>query len=321
MSKLIAVFVIIVKILRIQGVLRFFLRRKGQPVVVCFHELNRSSFSVQLDAILKIYSPLKLKQLLEGNFSGSLDKSKMPSVAFTLDDCLERDMEVSVMEFGKRQLHCTYFLPLNYSESQKAMWPNKLRDLFDKTTLKLQWLDSKTLEFNSEFEKQTFVEGLIVQYLYSEQSTEEVESEVDYLIEINNIKLDPKHRVIGRETVEGLLSRYPESVDFQSHTMSHLKLSQSTDAKIDQEFEQSSEILSKWTQRDQYSICYPYGSQWHIGEHWNNAKEFFSFGFSLESRTLSKRTNRLNIPRVGLYPSDDETRVLLKLLQASLKRE
>lgn len=289
----------------------------SKDVVICFHELDDDRFRCQLDVLLKIYSAKPLKDLLDRSFGVQSKKNGLPAISFTLDDCLTNDVNISITEFTRRDIHCTYFVPVNYAINSELMWPQKLKYLFNECALSLVWIDKKVLTFNSEEEKSAFLSKSIANYTFSNQATDVIEDEVSNLLIINGVVLRNENGVVGEESIRDLTTKYPKVVDFQSHTMSHLKMSRASGEELAYEFSRSKEILKQWSGNEQYAICYPYGSNWHIGNGWKMAVDDYDYGFTLLSGTVSKNVNPLLIPRVGLYNIDSQARVLLKLLQAN----
>lgn len=285
--------------LRVDYILLLFIKAFPHKAIFCFHELEKNRFEEQLDILQKIYEPLTLTSQLSLNF-GELKRDRS-TMALTLDDCLRRDMLVAQEVLKERNLPCTFFLPTNYASMGQAMWPNKLRQLY------------------SVFPDKGSPDERIVTYLYDQQQTKTIEKEVDLEIEEADLNVNQNLEVLSWEEVKRIREDEPKLFSFQSHTSSHPKLSLLNKEELQEEFGESKSALLGHLDENQDVICYPYGSEWHIGDSYKVAASYYKFGLALIPGLLNKSTNPMYLPRIAFYPVDSRIRVLLKISMTIFK--
>jgi peptidoglycan/xylan/chitin deacetylase (PgdA/CDA1 family) len=222
-------------------------------------------------------------------------------MALTLDDCLRRDMLVAKEVLKERRLPCTFFIPTNYASKGRAMWPNKLRQLY------------------SVFPEKGNPDERIVTYLYNQQQTKEIEKEVDLEIGEADLNVNQNLEVLSWEEVKRIREDEPNLFSFQSHTASHPKLSLLNKEELQEEFGESKSALLGQIDENQDVICYPYGSEWHIGDSYKVAASYYKFGLALIPGLLNQSSNPMYIPRIAFYPVDSRIRVLLKISMTIFK--
>ena len=285
--------------LRLDYLLLLFIRAIPHKAIFCFHELEKNRFEGQLDILQKIYEPLTLTSQLSLNF-GELKRDRS-TMALTLDDCLRRDMLVAQEVLKERNLPCTFFLPTNYASMGQAMWPNKLRQLY------------------SVFPDKGSPDERIVTYLYDQQQTKTIEKEVNLEIEEADLNVNQNLEVLSWEEVKRIREDEPNLFSFQSHTASHPKLSLLNKEQLQEEFGESKSTLLGHLDENQDVICYPYGSEWHIGDSYKVAASYYNFGLALIPGLLNKNSNPMYLPRIAFYPVDSRIRVLLKISMTIFK--
>lgn len=293
------------------------LRKVSPDLIFCFHEVQEARLNAQIKYLKRIYVPQALGYVLERRFGKGTGVLKAPNMAFTLDDCLKRDMNIALPLFARENTPCTFFVPTNYADGAKPMWPNKLRVLCAQSDYSLALPEGEKI-FGSVSDKEIFFDQRITKYLYSPQTTSEIEEEVDNLLVMNKVMVPAELRVISAPEILVFQKKFPGIADFQSHTMSHLKLSISDPDIVEKEFVGSKTYLNDLTCQSQDVVCYPYGSAWHIGNTYLIAKKHYRYGLTLIKGVLMKGIDPHFIPRIALYHKDDELRVALKILTAIL---
>lgn len=306
------------------GIFKFFnhvMIIRNQHVVLCYHRIQSNNLEAHLSFLTENFEPVNLKTFLERIYpiDTAIAKNKSIMIAFTMDDCYSNDFHNAVTMFSKYKVHCTFFVPTFYSKHKKSMWPMRLIQFFESINAPATILDfNKELVMLKNRKAINSYSNLMIQELQNgNRQTLEIEEMVDDFFLRNN-HADISDAVIGRETMK--IHNGNKYVSFQSHTVTHPKLNMSNRGEIMTEFNESKNYLkSVLPYEDQYIICYPYGSRYHIGESYKFSEANFKYGVTLEKGIVSKRNNKYLIPRIALFDHDTPQRIKLKILLCQIK--
>jgi peptidoglycan/xylan/chitin deacetylase (PgdA/CDA1 family) len=290
---------------------------KYRPIVICYHRISQDKLEEHLSWFKKEYSVFRLNYLLDKYFSSECKEDcTYNCLAITMDDCYESDFKNMLNATVHEQLNCTYFLPVTYAQSNKSFWSLRLIQSFNNivSPLSIAMLNGERIEILNELQKQEFVKGFIIKLQNNNLQTDEVENVVTDFLRINNIS-DRAEKIINMNEVKE--SRDNELVCFQSHTLTHPKLYLCSDEELKIEFNDSKQALSQFSfSYSQDVICYPYGSLAHIGNSYKLAANTYKFGVTLMPGVINSETNKLLIPRIGIYERDTIYSIELKFLKA-----
>ncbi len=316
---------LIYNILKLTGILWFFNRlmaQKEQRVVLCYHRISEMKFDHQISFLKEKFDIVPLNSLLTATFNSHKSpqpQSTKPLLSLTMDDCYGKDFHQSFTVCQKHQVHCTYFVPTKYAEHQVSLWSLRLIDILKKLDLPCSITDFEGIEitFNEEQNKKAFELKWISKFLNNKQQTSEIEALFDEFFTVNNFK-DQADAVIGNEII--VLNSDNKFTSFQSHTVSHPKLYLCSPTKLKHEFEDSKIYLSKLAlNENQYVICYPYGSFVHIGDSFKEASNFYEYGVTLQSGLVNRYSDRMLVPRIGIYEHDTYQSICVKVVFAQLQ--
>lgn len=290
-----------------------------KPIVICYHRISKEKIQEHLSWFKQNYSLMQLNDLLDKSINSKQKKKyDFPALSITMDDCYENDFTNMINTTLKEQVHCTYFVPLSYVQENKSFW--SLRIIHSINNLILPYMlildngESKVL--NNEFQKQEFIKEFIFELQENNIQTIEIENKVSNFLKKNEF-VDKADKIINLNTIKEH-GKNP-FVCFQSHTLTHPKLYLCNEEELENEFIGSKQALNQFDfGYKQETICYPYGSYKLIGNSYKMAGNTYNYGLTLVPGVVIENTNRLLIPRIGIYENDTIYSIELKFLKAQL---
>lgn len=313
------IYIIIWSFLEFTSISTFFwkiLAHFSSPLIICYHRISEDKLVNQIQLINKFFNLSELDSLLQNAFGG-LKLNKRSLVSITMDDCYRSDFLIAYKVFDNLKIPCTFFIPTGYSKNNDTLWAKKLINLFEHIDNCLINEFGKTIYFKNIKEKKKYFDLLMNKYLWNNLQTNLLDIEVDKICKLNNYKISHDDIVISLEEIK----KYSMSnlFNFQSHTVSHPKLSICSEQKLMEEFEGAKKYLFKASNNIQNIICYPYGSARHISSSFNIAENYYDYGLSLEMGTVNAKKSKMMIPRIGLYEKDTSASIFAKFLFAQFK--
>jgi peptidoglycan/xylan/chitin deacetylase (PgdA/CDA1 family) len=316
---------LIYTLLKFSGILWLFNRlmiRNEQRVILCYHRISEKKFEQHIRFLKEKFDIVPLHSLLSATFSTHKTPqlhSTKALLALTMDDCYGKEFHQAFTVCQKHQAHCTYFVPTYYAEKQVSLWSLRLIDMLRKLELPSTITDFECVQvtFNHEQDKRAFELKWISKFLNNKQQTSEIEALFDKFFTVNNFK-DQADAVIGNEII--VLNSDNKFTSLQSHTVSHPKLYLCSPTQLKHEFEDSKLYLSKLAlNENQYVICYPYGSSVHIGDSFKEASNFYEYGVTFQSGVVNRYSDRMLVPRIGIYEHDTYQSICVKVIFAQLQ--
>jgi len=288
----------------------------SSPLIICYHRISEDKLVIQMQLINKFFNLSKLDSLLQNAFGG-LKLNKRSLVSITMDDCYRSDFLIAYKVFNKLKIPCTFFIPTGYSKNNDTLWAKKLIKLFDHIDNYLINEFEETIYFKNSEEKKKHFDLLMDKYLWNNLQTNLIDIEIDKICKFNNYKISDDDIVISFEEIK----KYSKSnlFNFQSHTVSHPKLSICCEQELVEEFEGAKKYLFKSSNNIQNIICYPYGSARHISSSFNFAENYYDYGLTLEIGTVNAKKPKMMIPRIALYEKDTSASIFAKFLFAQFK--
>ncbi len=294
----------------------FLLAIFSKPVIFCYHRISEEKLESHIKLLRSKFVLTSLYSLLDEIYKDKNNHIR-GKIAFTMDDCYSNNFFIATKVFSKFKIPCTFFVPTDYSRKSKTLWAKKLINLFNQINEKMKITINESIFFESSVNKEFFLEKLMNKYLWNDMQSAEIEVEVDALCEINSCKKYNDDLIISKEEIKNYL-KY-DMFNFQSHTSSHPKLLFCSDEEIIKEFLESKNYLYEITGLEQNIICYPYGSEWHIGESYKIAENYYDYGLTLKLGCLDIKQNKMMIPRVPLYEKDTSASIFGKILLSQFK--
>lgn len=290
------------------------LKITNKPVVLCYHRITKQKFDAQVSFLKKLGVIKPFKKLV----NDSIKAKPSFSIALTMDDCYSQEFNNAYDVCQKQQVHCTYFLPTSYSANHKSLWSLRLINFLNQLSLPatIKGLDGKEVTFNTEQDKHQYELHWVKEFLNNDTQTKEIEGQFDTFFEVNKSQ-DTADVVMSKEQLQSITSNQYTSL--QSHTVTHPKLFLQSTSERNNEFETSKKYLQDITTEEQHTVCYPYGSAKLIGDSYKQAKEYYTYGVTLQAGCVKKDTNPMLIPRIGIYEHDTSFRILLKILNSQFK--
>ena len=310
--------------LKLTGILWLFNRlmtRNEHRLILCYHRISELKFDQHIISLKEKFDIVPLHSLLSATFithKTPQPHSTRPLLALTMDDCYSKEFNQAFTVCQKHQVHCTYFVPLAYVQENKSFWSlriiHSINNLILPNMLTLDNGESKVL--NNESQKQQFIKEFIFELQENNIQTIEIENKVSNFLKRNELD-DKADKIININAIKE--NEKNPLVSFQSHTLTHPKLYLCNEEELENEFIGSKQALNKFDfGYKQETICYPYGSHKLIGNSYKMAGNTYNFGVTLVPGVINKDTNRLLIPRIGIYENDTIYSIELKFLKAQL---
>lgn len=300
---------------KISNLLWKFLAKFSSPVVICYHRISEERLVKQLEILRRFFKIGDLNSLLDDIFVKN-KKIISHKIAITMDDCYRSDFLIAAKVFDKTYTPCTFFIPTSYSQKRIVLWAKKLIFLSEFIDDIYIDIEGNQIVFKDKLEKKMFFDGLMNFYLWNDMQTKDIEEEVDRICFKNKFNIPKEDIIIGVDDIKNYAVN--NLFNFQSHTKSHPKLILCNEDELIDEFKSSKYFLRDIVKIPQNIICYPYGSKWHISESYQIAKRYFDYGLSLELGSLSKKENRMMIPRLPLYEKDTAASIFLKIVLSQI---
>lgn len=290
------------------------LGRIFRPMVLCYHQISEERLRSHVRFLKRFFEVVPLNVLLKTVFEEG--KTGNGLVALTMDDCYETDFANAAAVCQSEKVHCTFFLPVNYSLGNKGFWPQRLKNLFDQLGQSYINEGGTSIRFSQAADKAVLIKDYFFNYNQNDLQTTDIEAMVDRLYAINSVAEAKSNPVISMEKALGSQGLY---ISFESHSLTHPKLFLCKDQETDHELAASKAAFKTYLNHESNSFCYPYGSMKHIGNSWKMVGKHYKYGFTLERGTVQKSTNPLLIPRVDFYEHDNLLKMAAKLVQAKFK--
>ena len=102
---------------------------------------------------------------------------------------------------------------------------------------------------------------------------------------------------------------------FQSHTMSHKKLTELSDEKLKNQLEESKKRIEDITHQDVFALAFPYGK--YNDNVLKEVKKYYSMSFTVNYGYLVETSDNYEIPRIGIGPNDTISVFKKKLTEAN----
>ncbi len=315
----------IYSVLKFTGLLWFFNSRMligKQQFVLCYHRISEQKFSQHISYLKAHFNILPLKSLLNLVFkSGDKLKgnSNKPFLALTMDDCYSKEFQNAFIVCQSHHVHCTYFVPTHYTENQLSLWALRLIHVLKEIDVPctIKDFEGVPVTFKQEIDKINFERKWIQIFSDNKVQTVEIEDLFNQFFMINELK-DHADVVIGKDAIQTKSSNTYTS--FQSHTVSHPKLYLCSEQQLVHEFEVSRKFLFNLSvNEEQYVICYPYGSKTHIGNSYIIASNYYEYGVTLQSGIVTKQSEKMLVPRIGIYEHDTYQSIRVKMFFAQLR--
>ena len=301
--------------LRLNDALLKFKSKDFKPVVLCYHQISKKKLQTHIRFLKKNFHIVPLPQLLETVPHKSLVKEN-PVIAICMDDCYEKDFFNCLDVCGQEDIHCTYFLPVQYAIENKGFWANRLKHLFLQLHAEFRLDRNETIVFKSESDKNQKASKIIASATWDDRQTDVLENWVTHLYELNELPECEVDKVVSIDEIVKVSAQ--ANVSIQSHTISHPKLNLCNKKEIDFEFKESKKVLQSLTNKEVHILCYPYGAAHHIGNSNEYLNPLYKFGVTLQNGNISQKNTSL-IPRVGIYEKDNVQSVYTKIMLQQLK--
>ena len=297
-----------IQIMGINQLVYTIFKKRYKPVILCYHRISENTLRKQVDFLKQYFEFIPLYQMLESVYEGK--KFTKPIISITLDDCYEDDLKTCIKVLGEEKIHCTCFLPLQYSIDNCGFWGERYRDLFKKITTTFVKDSKTTLHFNKSQEKEKYEEELIRELGWDKNQTSFIENMVTEWYKLNNLKEENVTKVVSIKTVEELAQN--NLISFQSHTYTHPKLYLSSDEEMHFELGQSKKYLENLLGQSMNIFCYPYGANKIIGNSPQIVPDYYTYAVTLEKGNAYNK-NKTLIPRVGIYEGDSKQTIFTKI--------
>jgi peptidoglycan/xylan/chitin deacetylase (PgdA/CDA1 family) len=253
------------------------------------------------------------------NKDSSINESNKPLLALTMDDCFKTDFLSANKICQENEVNCTYFVPVYYMESKKTLWSYRLNHFLSnkKTPCRIIDFDNNEVILKGELDIKIFEEKWINFFLYNEIQTLEIDIVIDKFLSVNSF-IENLDSVIAEDVIR--LNRNNKYASFQSHTVTHPKLFLCSEQELEYEFGRSKEVISKLDVNEKQNvICYPYGSNIHIGNSYVKASNYYEYGVTLQSGVVTSQSNKMLIPRIGIYEHDTYQSIRVKIFFAQVR--
>ncbi len=271
-----------------------------KPFILCYHQINVEEFDMQLTRLKSEFEIVDLE-----TFVARMKQKKTGAFcSITLDDCLTEDIAKAADVCRKHNLPITFFLPVRFSITNKALPGTWLQKILEKRTEFV--LNGEDIRVTSK--NRIKVKNRLDQvFPASKFKTGDLEKLVQNFFAVNNLKQEDiitnEFKVIPTHTVQQLASE--KLFNFQSHTYNHESLGLCTREEIQVEFYESKKVLEDLTCNGVFAICYPYGSKEIVGNKvFENVSDYYSCGLSLVQGVCTSKTDIFFMPRIAIYPGD-----------------
>lgn len=311
-------------ILKFSGLLWIFTRiliKGNKHVVLCYHRISKEKLNQHINYYKSQFNVVPLKTLLNTVFQNNTTTvlgNKKIMLSLTMDDCYTDDFFHAFKVCQSNKVHCTYFVPTFYSEGNMPMWPLRFVKFLESLNIPSSLYDfNGTLVcFNSNRDIQKFSSKWFNEFQNGITQTLEIEKIFDVFFNINNFS-DRSSKVIDKEIILSC-SKNPYAT-FESHSYSHAKLTFCNDNQLNEEFINSLEYLDELIPDKSHNVfCYPYGGKFHIGESYKKLSNYYKFGVTLQKGVISKKSNKVLLPRIPIYEKDSIYSIRMKILFAGL---
>ncbi len=271
-----------------------------KPFILCYHQINIEEFDMQLAKLKSKFEIVDLK-----TFLARINQKKTGGFCtITLDDCLTEDIIKAADICRKHNLPITFFLPVRFSITNKALPGTWLQKLLEKKNEFI--LNGESIIVTSQNRRK--VKNKLDQlFPASKFKMDALEKLVQNFFAVNNVKeedvITDEFKVIPTHTVQTLARE--NLFNFQSHTYNHESLGLCKREEIEVEFHKSKKVLEDLTCKEVFAICYPYGSKEIVGNKvFGIVSDYYSCGLSLVQGVCTSKTDVLFMPRIAIYPGD-----------------
>ncbi len=312
-------------LLKLSGILWIFDRKMlsgKHQLVLCYHRISEQKLRLHISYLKKHFNIIPLKSMLNAVFDNNDShehSSNKPLLALTMDDCFTTDFLNANKVCQENKINCTYFIPIFYMQNNKSLWSYRLNYFLSniKTPNTIIDFENNKVVLSNDYEIKKFEVNWIQKFLYDNIQTLDIDFVIDQFISINSF-IENVDVVIDETVIRN--NCHNKYASFQSHTVTHPKLFMCSEQELEIEFETSKNILSNLSENEvQYVICYPYGSSTHIGNSYTKASKYYEYGVTLQSGVLNKQTDKMLIPRIGIYEHDTYQSIRMKIFFAQLR--
>lgn len=243
------------------------------------------------------------------------------SIAITFDDGYKDIIEDAVIIGKKYNIPMTFYLPTNFINTAEPYWFMKLPILFkylEKRTYNI--LGSKIIKGN---DTQRFLHK-VGSYIHKVTPSNDDLNEL--IINLSQHSNNNKLKSIYRETPKPIgwnriIELSKDSLfTFGSHTVTHPFLNTLDSQGIVNEFVESKDIISRYTNSEINHFCYPYGSLQAIGSDAPAiCQNYYQTAVTMVRGPVLNGDNFSMLKRIAVYEKDSPEIVLTKICHEGLK--
>jgi peptidoglycan/xylan/chitin deacetylase (PgdA/CDA1 family) len=282
-------------------------------IIVAFHEISLAQLSKHLNCLSQLYTFVSLSEFVKRLREG---KSTSNLAAITFDDGYAEVVESAAQLAEVNSWPMTFFIPTRYLDTRQPFWFQELRHLFQSFKHQSVTLRGKTFKLRDKasISKTLNILNRWFIVLDSLEQVDELLREIRYTLSGSEQRLSnlPACQPVAWTRVCELLSH--EELSFQAHSVSHLALSCLPEDSVREEMLRSRARIEEVTARKVEHFCYPYGGVAEIGAIAPSvARSLFSSATTMVRGRCHKDADPAMLPRIPLYETDSEQRVMLKI--------
>jgi peptidoglycan/xylan/chitin deacetylase (PgdA/CDA1 family) len=237
-----------------------------------------------------------------------------PYAAITLDDCIKRNVDISLTVVSEERVPVTYYVPTGYSQANKSYWAYKVTKALryrDRIVFDGRWYDVTTSR-----KAIRMYNRMVTHFLRSNMQTPEIERMVSDWFAQNQLSehdfIGRDDNVISREQIKEI-SQNPY-VTIQSHSVSHPLLSRCNETELRHEFSASKEYIETLTGRPVFSFCFPYGYRDSIGTRAQNlVTRYYGNATTFIDGVCDGHADRYFLPRIAVKAGENSVDVMSKV--------
>lgn len=298
---------------RFLGDIAYSLAGERGGIVLCFHQVHPARFTRWMDLLLERFELVSLDEMIDRHERG---QRLSGLVALTFDDGWADTCGPIAEVCTRRQWPVTIYAISSVVTRGGPLWFSETPSLLEKARGRRLEFWGQPWDFTGRqaaATKQAVVRAL------SALPADEALRQVDIL----RVALGepPPARDSAVFIDERFVRRYAASawVSFGAHTVDHQSLASQGEAMQRRQLVESKRVLEDITGRAVTHFCYPYGSPETIGPVAPElARSIFRSATTMARGVVSERSMPWYLPRIPLYDSDSDARMLAKVALAGV---